>query len=259
MWRLSVLQTQAMLRLPTISDTAHRATAPRGEQSAPMGSTAPDVAGPSPLPDAKPRLRGWLHFGAAPLALVLGLILLVLTPDQDLRAGVAVYVLTTVLLFGVSAAYHLGAGTLRVNTFLRRLDHANIYMFIAGSYTPFAAALPSVTLRWTVLVLVWGIALVGLILRVAWTGAPRWLVTASYLALGWVAIFFLPAFYRDLGAATVALLAIGGVLYSIGGVIYARKRPNPHPEWFGFHELFHAFTIAAYLVQYVAVAMVVTG
>ena len=207
----------------------------------------------------KPRLRGWLHFGAAPLAFVLGLILMVITPTAGLRAAVAVYVLTTVLLFGVSAAYHLGAGSARVNEFLHKLDHANIYLFIAGSYTPFAAALPSATLRWTILALVWGIALVGLIVRVAWTAAPRWLVTASYLALGWVAIFFLPAFYRDLGATTVALLAIGGVLYSIGGVVYARKKPNPHPEWFGFHELFHAFTIAAYLVQYVAVAMVVTA
>jgi hemolysin III len=207
----------------------------------------------------KPRLRGWLHFGAAPLAFVLGLVLMVVTPTTGLRAAVAVYVLTTVLLFGVSAAYHLGAGSARVNDFLHKLDHANIYLFIAGSYTPFAAALPSATLRWTILGLVWGIALVGLIVRVAWTAAPRWLVTGSYLALGWVAVFFLPAFYRDLGAATVALLAIGGVLYSIGGVIYARKKPNPHPEWFGFHELFHAFTIAAYLVQYVAVAMVVTS
>ncbi len=207
----------------------------------------------------KPRLRGWLHFGAAPLAFVLGLLLMVVTPTAGLRAAVAVYVLTTVLLFGVSAAYHLGAGSARVNEFLHKLDHANIYLFIAGSYTPFAAALPSAALRWTILALVWGIALVGLIVRVAWTAAPRWLVTGSYLALGWVAIFFLPAFYRDLGGATVALLAIGGVLYSIGGVVYARRKPNPHPEWFGFHELFHAFTIAAYLVQYVAVAMVVTG
>ena len=148
----------------------------------------------------KPRLRGWLHFGAAPLAFVLGLILMVITPTVGLRAAVAVYVLTTVLLFGVSAAYHLGAGSARVNDFLHKLDHANIYLFIAGSYTPFAAALPSATLRWTILALVWGIALVGLIVRVAWTAAPRWLVTGPYLALGWVAIFFLPAFYRDLGA-----------------------------------------------------------
>ena len=235
-------------------------------------ASAPGAAGPDPSESVskdpgpkdhgvaalKPRLRGWLHFGAAPLAFVLGLALMVVTPSEGLRVAVALYVLTTVLLFGVSSAYHLGAGSARVNAFLRKVDHANIYLFIAGSYTPFAAALPDARLRWTVLALVWGIALVGLIVRVAWTGAPRWLVTGSYIALGWVAVFFLPAFYRDLGAATVALLAIGGVLYTIGGVVYALKRPNPHPEWFGFHELFHAFTIAAYLVQYVAVAMVVT-
>jgi len=225
-------------------------------------SDGPDL--PEPLAGIveavlKPRLRGWLHFGAAPLAFVLGLILMVITPTAGLRAAVAVYVLTTVLLFGVSAAYHLGAGSPKVNHFLHKLDHANIYLFIAGSYTPFAAALPSATMAWTVLALVWGIALAGLVVRVAWSEAPRWLVTASYLGLGWVAIFFLPTFYRDLGAATVVLLGVGGVLYSVGGVIYARKKPNPWPQWFGFHELFHACTIAAYLVQYVAVAMVVTA
>ena len=207
----------------------------------------------------KPKLRGWLHFSAAPLALILGLVLMVPTPTAGLRAAVALYVLTTVLLFGVSAAYHLGAGRPAVNAFLRKLDHANIYVFIAGSYTPFAAALDDPALRWTILGLVWGIALVGLIVRVAWTAAPRWLVTASYIGLGWVALFFLPALYAAFGPLAVSLIAVGGLLYTVGGVIYARKRPNPHPEWFGFHELFHAFTIAAYLVQYVAIAMVVLG
>jgi len=205
----------------------------------------------------KPKLRGWLHFGAAPLALVLGLILMVFTPTEDLRAAVAVYVLTTVLLFGVSAAYHLGAGRPRVNAFLRKLDHANIYLFIAGSYTPFAVALPDDRLGWTILGLVWGIAAVGLILPIAWLHAPRWVTAGSYLALGWVALFFLPDLYSAFGAGTVALIALGGLFYTAGGVVYARKRPNPHPEWFGFHELFHAFTIAAYLVQFVAVAQVV--
>ncbi len=207
----------------------------------------------------KPKLRGWLHFGAGPLALLLGLGLMVVTPTEGLRAAVAVYVLTTVLLFGVSAAYHLGAGRPSVNSFLRKLDHANIYLFIAGSYTPFAAALDDARLRWTILILVWTIALVGLLLPIAWLHAPRWVTAGSYLALGWVAVFFLPALYSAYGAVTVSLLAIGGLLYTVGGVIYARKSPNPHPEWFGFHELFHAFTIAAYLVQLVAVARVVTG
>jgi hemolysin III len=207
----------------------------------------------------KPKLRGWLHFGAAPLALVLGLGLMVFTPEQDLRAAVAVYVLTTVLLFGVSAAYHLGAGRPSVNALLRKLDHANIYLFIAGSYTPFAVAMPDRRTGTTILVLVWTIALLGLILPIAWLHAPRWVTAGSYIALGWVALFYLPAIYSAFGAATVVLLALGGVLYTIGGVIYARKRPNPHPGWFGFHELFHAFTIAAYLVQFVAVALVVTA
>jgi hemolysin III len=206
----------------------------------------------------KPKLRGWLHFSAAPLALVLGLGLMVVTPTERLRLAVAVYVLTTVLLFGVSAAYHLGAGRPRVNAFLRKLDHANIYLFIAGSYTPFAAALPDRRLGAIVLGLVWGIALIGLLLPIVWLHAPRWVTAGSYIALGWVAIFFLPAFWSAFGPAIVGLLALGGIFYTVGGVIYARKRPNPSPAWFGFHELFHACTIAAYLVQYVAVALVVT-
>jgi hemolysin III len=209
------------------------------------------------VPVVKPKLRGWLHFSAAPLALVLGLLLLVLTPEQDLRAGVAVYVLTTVLLFGVSAAYHLGAGTPRGNAFLRRLDHANIYLFIAGTYTPLALALDDRSLGWLILGLVWGVALIGLLLPFLWLSAPRWVSAGSYVALGWVALFFLPELYHALGATVVGLLALGGLLYSVGAVIYARKRPNPYPGWFGFHELFHAFTIGAYLVHYVAIALVV--
>jgi len=211
------------------------------------------------VPVVKPKLRGWLHFSAAPLALVLGLLLLVLTPEQDLRAGVAVYVLTTVLLFGVSAAYHLGAGTPRGSAFLRRLDHANIYLFIAGTYTPLALALDDRSLGWLILGLVWGVALIGLLLPFLWLSAPRWVTAGSYVALGWVALFFLPELYHALGATVVGLLALGGLLYTVGAVIYARKRPNPYPGWFGFHELFHGFTIGAYLVHYVAIALVVLG
>ena len=220
-----------------------------------MSPTEADV--PTHSVAIKPKLRGWLHFSAAPLALVLGLLLMVYTPEQDLRAAVAVYVLTTVLLFGVSAAYHLGAGSPAVNAFLRRLDHANIYLFIAGSYTPFAMALEDRTLGWVILGLVWGIALIGLLLPILWLTAPRWVTAGSYIALGWVAVFFLPELYSAFGPLVVSFIALGGVLYTIGGVIYARKRPNPFPGWFGFHELFHAFTIGAYLVQYVAVAAVV--
>jgi hemolysin III len=110
----------------------------------------------------------------------------------------------------------------------------------------------------TILILVWSIALVGLLLPILWLHAPRWLTAGSYIALGWVALFYLPAIYSAFGLTTVVLLGLGGVLYTIGGVIYARKKPNPYPDWFGFHEVFHSLTIAAYLVQFVAVAQVVT-
>lgn len=206
----------------------------------------------------KPRLRGWLHFGAGPMAFLLGLGLLVFTPDQGLRVAVAVYVATTVLLFGVSAGYHLGAGGRRTSAALNRLDHANIYLFIAGSYTPFAVALDNEQIGRTMLLLVWSIALIGSLVRVIWWGAPRWLVVSSYLALGWVSVLFLPAIAQQFGAGVVALMAAGGVLYSIGAVVYARKRPDPHPEWFGYHEVFHAFTIAAFLLQFAGIAIVVT-
>ena len=206
----------------------------------------------------KPRLRGWLHFGAGPMAFLLGLGLLVFTPDQGLRVAVAVYVATTVLLFGVSAGYHLGAGGRRTSAALNRLDHANIYLFIAGSYTPFAVALDNEQVGRTMLLLVWSIALIGSLVRVIWWGAPRWLVVSSYLALGWVSVLFLPAIAQQFGAGVVALMAAGGVLYSIGAVVYARKRPDPHPGWFGYHEVFHAFTIAAFLLQFAGIAIVVT-
>lgn len=205
--------------------------------------------------ELKPRLRGWLHFATAPLAFVLGLGLLVFTPTVLLRAGVAVYVSTAVLLFGVSAAYHLGAGGPRMNAFLRRLDHANIYLFIAGSYTPFAVALPEY--GGLLLVLVWVIAIAGTMIGVAWWSAPRWLVVGSYLALGWVAVIFLPVLWGAFGAGIVALIALGGVLYSLGAVVYARKKPDPSPDWFGYHEIFHGFTIAAFLIQLLAIALVV--
>lgn len=210
----------------------------------------------SALDDVKPKLRGWLHFGAAPLAFVLGLVLLVVTPTLELRAGVAVYVCSAVLLFGVSASYHLGAGGPRTNEVLHRLDHANIYIFIAGSYTPFAVALPEYGIL--LLVIVWGIAIIGTVIGVAWWSAPRWLVVGSYLALGWIAIIFLPLMWSAFGAGIVALVALGGVLYSLGAVVYARKKPDPNPEWFGYHEIFHAFTIVAFLVQLIAITVVVT-
>jgi len=183
--------------------------------------------------------------------------LLVLTPAQSLRLGVAVYVATTVLLFAVSAAYHMRAGGLRASTLLRKFDHANIYVFIAGSYTPFATAIGDGRRTWAMLALVWSIALVALAVRVLWREPPRWLGVMSYVGFGWVALLFLPSVLTAFGRGVIVLMALGGLLYTLGGLIYARKRPDPHAGWFGFHELFHALTIAAFLIQFFAVSLAV--
>jgi hemolysin III len=137
------------------------------------------------------------------------------------------------------------------------MDHANIYLIIAGTYTPFAVlALPPDQGR-TLLLIVWSGAIAGVGLRVFWTAAPRWLTTSLYVLVGWIAVFFLPGLINGAGVAAVTLIIIAGVLYTIGAVVYATKRPNPSPEWFGFHEVFHAFTIAAFTAQYIAVWIVV--
>lgn len=205
----------------------------------------------------KPRLRGWLHAGTFPLALVAGLLLVTVGPTLPARLCAAVYALTSVLLFGVSAAYHRGHWSGRTEGLLRRFDHANIYLIIAGTYTPFAALILHGDVRVLVLSVVWAGAAAGVAFRVLWVRAPRWLYTALYLGLGWVAAFFAPQFLRGAGITVCALAALGGVLYSLGGLVYGLRRPNPSPRWFGFHEVFHAFTVAAYVLQYIAVFFVI--
>jgi hemolysin III len=139
---------------------------------------------------------------------------------------------------------------------LRRIDHANIYLIIAGTYTPFAVlALPPDQGR-TLLLIVWSGATAGVVLRVFWTAAPRWLTTLLYVVVGWIAVFFLPGLIEGAGAPAVTLIIIGGVLYTGGAVVYATRRPNPSPTFFGFHEVFHAFTVAAFTSHYIAVWVV---
>ena len=206
----------------------------------------------------KPRLRGWLHAGMTPVALVAGIVLIVLSPPEY-RWTAVVYSITALMLFGVSALYHRFTWSERTRTLLKRFDHSNIFLIIAGSYTPFAAVLLPPDEARTLLLVIWGGALAGVIFRVFWVHAPRWLYTPLYIALGWVALFYLPAFWQAGGPAVVILLAVGGLCYSIGGVVYALKRPNPSPEWFGFHEVFHAFTLLGFITQYVAVSLVLYG
>lgn len=207
----------------------------------------------------KPRLRGWLHTGTAPLAVVAGLVLVALAPTTTGRVTAAVFTLSAGLLFGTSAVYHRGTWSPRTRMLLKRLDHSNIFLIIAGSYTPFAALLLPEGRARTLLLIVWGGALAGVLFRVFWVGAPRWLYTPVYVALGWVAVMYLPDFLRSGGPAVVTLIIIGGALYTLGAVVYALKRPNPSPRWFGFHEIFHALTVAAFVVHYIAVSFAVYG
>ncbi|MBQ0846796.1 hemolysin III family protein [Streptomyces sp. NPDC057621] len=232
-----------------------------------MTAPSPDASAESPVVDrvaealslphpVKPRLRGWLHAGMFPAVLVSGLVLTTLAGSTRARAACAIFVLTACLLFGVSAIYHRGTWSPRMDGVLRRLDHANIFLIIAGSYTPLTMLLlPESKGKW----LLWGIwiaALAGIAFRVFWIGAPRWLYTPCYIAMGWAAVFFLPDFMRAGGIAVLVLVIVGGLLYSAGGVIYALKRPNPSPRWFGFHEVFHSFTLAAFIAHYIGISMV---
>ncbi|WUH96780.1 hemolysin III family protein [Spirillospora sp. NBC_00431] len=204
----------------------------------------------------RPRLRGWLHVGAFPAVLVAGLVLVALGPSVQARLASAVYVATSGLLFGISGTYHRQTSH-RLLEILRRFDHANIYLIIAGTYTPFAVLALDGGVRVAVLAIVWTGAIAGVVFRTAWIAAPRALYVTLYIVLGWVAVFFLPQFLDGAGLAACLMVAIGGVCYSVGGVVYGLRRPNPSPRWFGFHEVFHACTLAAYILQYIAVSFVV--
>ena len=212
--------------------------------------------------EIKPRLRGWLHLATAPLTLAAGIVLIALSPTAATRIGSAMFVGSAMVLFTVSAIYHTGTWSPRVWAFLSRFDHANIFLLIAGSYTPFALILLEGTQRNLLLTTVWTGAVLGVGFRVFWTDAPRWLYVPLYIALGWAAIFFIPSFLEGatrlgvgVGIAVFTLIVVGGARYTFGGVVYGFKRPNPWPRWFGFHEVFHTFTILAFVSHYVGVSL----
>src|SRR6476661_5138277 len=212
--------------------------------------------------EAKPKLRGWLHLATAPLTLAGGIVLIAVSPDETTRIGSAIFTATAVILFTVSAVYHRGTWSPRVWAFLRRFDHANIFLLIAGSYTPFSLLLLHGTQRTVLLSVVWTGAVLGVLFRVFWTDAPRWLYVPIYLALGWAAVFFIPSFFAGatrlgvgVGIAVSPMIVVGGALYTVGGVVYGFQRPNPWPRWFGFHEVFHTFTILAFVAHYVGVSL----
>jgi len=214
------------------------------------------------LAEVKPKLRGWIHAATVPLALAAFIVLIVLSPTPATKFGSTIFALSAILMFTVSAVYHRGTWSPSTWAFLRRWDHANIFVLIAGSYTPFAVLFLDGTARTTLLAVVWGATVAGVLFRIFWTDAPRWLYTPMYIALGWAAVFFIPNFVDGadqfsvgIAVAVLVLVAAGGVLYTAGGVVYGFKRPNPWPAWFGFHEVFHSFTILAFASHYVAASL----
>jgi hemolysin III len=213
---------------------------------------------------AKPRLRGWLHAVAAPVAGVATVVLALLAPPH-LRVAAVVFAVTTILLFAVSAVYHRGRFSPRVTAWLQRWDHANIFLVIAGSATPFAVALLEPGPARSLLFVLWLGAIGGAAVRLLWARAPRWLFVPMYLALGWASVMFLPGFLASPllsgggSALVLGLVVLGGVFYTIGALVFVTTWPNPSPRWFGFHEVFHSFTLGGWLSHYVAAAVVVAA
>jgi len=241
----------------------HESTEPQsaepGGSSAGAGGGAEGTAVADLVAVVKPRLRGWLHLLMFPVAVIGGLVLIVLSDPGSVRTASVVFTVSAALLFGVSAVYHRGTWGPRASTLLKRMDHSNIYLIIAGTYTPFAVTLLPADQARVLLSVIWGGAIAGVLFRVFWVGAPRWLYTALYLALGWAAIFYVVPFWRTGGPLIGSLIAIGGLMYTAGGIIYGVKRPNPWPKWFGFHEIFHAFTLGGFLTHFAAVTLAILG
>jgi len=207
--------------------------------------------------DLRPRLRGVLHQYAFFVAVVLGILLVVGASGPRERVGAAVFAVALATMFGVSALYHRITWRPGPRRWMRRLDHAAIYLLIAGTYTPFGLLALPTTWRWTILPVVWGGALAAILVKLAWVDAPKWVAAAFGIALGWIGIILLPHLWDHAGFAGVLLLGMGGLLYTGGAIVYARGRPDPFPAVFGYHELFHTLVIAAAACQYAAVAIFV--
>src|SRR2546423_1430461 len=205
----------------------------------------------------KPRLRGVLHQAAFSVALVIGTLLVVSADGTRASVAASVFAGSVAAMLGMSALYHRITWSPRVRPWMRRLDHAGIYLLIAGSYTPVGLLTLSGRMRVVVLAVVWSGALLAIGLKFAWVTAPKWVSVVIAIALGWVGVVAMPDVWRHAGPAAAALLAGGGLAYTAGAIVYARKRPDPVPLVFGYHELFHALTLVAVACQYVAIAFFV--
>jgi hemolysin III len=203
----------------------------------------------------KPRLRGVSHQWAFFVSVATGVALVLAAPNGRATAAVAIYAFTVAGLFGASALYHrINWSTTEARRWMRRLDHSMIFLLIAGTYTPFAVLVLNGPLATAILIVVWAAALGGIVLKLAWIDAPKWLVALIYVAIGWVALAAFPQLLDKLGVTATAMVAAGGLLYTVGALVYARRRPDPAPTVFGYHEIFHALVILAAALQYAVVA-----
>ena len=205
--------------------------------------------------DLKPTWRGWIHAATFPVAIAAGIVLIFVADGAAAKWACAVFMASSVLLFGNSALYHRFDWGPTTKAVLKRIDHANIMLLIAGTYTPISVLALPPQKGALLLILVWSGALLGILFRVFWINAPRWLYVALYLVLGWAAVMYL----GDLLVANVAmmiLVAVGGLLYTGGAICYALKKPNPWPGHFGFHEIFHVCTVLAFLCHWTACLLV---
>jgi len=205
--------------------------------------------------EVKPTWRGWIHAGTFPVAIAAGIVLIALAQGAPAKWAGAVFMATSLLLFGNSAVYHRFNWGPRTKAVLKRIDHANILLLIAGTYTPLAVLALPPEKGLVLLIVVWSGTVLGILFRVFWINAPRWLYVALYLALGWAAVMYMV----DLVNANVAmmvLVCVGGLLYTGGAVIYAMKKPNPWPGRFGFHEIFHVCTVLAFLCHWTACLLI---
>ena len=203
----------------------------------------------------KPRLRGVSHQWAFFVSVATGVALVLAAPSGRATAAAAIYAVSVAGLFGASALYHrINWSTVGARRWMRRLDHSMIFLLIAGTYTPFAVLALDGPLATAILIVVWAAALGGIVLKLAWIDAPKWLIALIYVAIGWVALAAFPQLLSKLGVTATAMVAAGGLLYTVGAIVYARRRPDPVPTVFGYHEIFHALVILAAALQYAVVA-----
>ena len=214
-----------------------------------------EAAAVSAQVELKPSWRGWIHAATFPVAIAAGIVLIVLSEGAAAKWAAAVFMATSVLLFGNSALYHRFNWKPTTKSVLKRIDHANIMLLIAGTYTPLATLALPPQKGMLLLTLVWSGALLGILFRVFWINAPRWLYVALYLLLGWAAIMYIVDLLQA-NVAMMVLVIIGGLLYTGGAVCYALKKPNPWPGHFGFHEIFHVCTVLAFLCHWTACLLI---